>query len=117
MNSAATQPLERLSRDFHPQPLTGPRAAHVFCNKCYPAGNRSPLWEFSMNAPLIDQKARDMAQAALNKMDVHEQVCAQRWGTALLTMQEIKRVITWAAAGLISSMAGLIAWLATHPPQ
>lgn len=58
-----------------------------------------------------------MAQAALSKMDTHERVCAERWGSAMTTMKDIKRIIAWAATGLIGSMGGLIAWLATHPPS
>ena len=70
-----------------------------------------------MNAPLIDQKARDMAQAAHSAIMTHEQVCAQRWASTMSTMKDIKAILAWGITGLIGSMGGLIAWLATHPPH
>jgi hypothetical protein len=44
-----------------------------------------------MSTPVIDQKARDMAQAAASAIDSHEKVCIERWGAAMATMKDIKK--------------------------
>lgn len=64
---------------------------------------------------VIDQKARDMAQAAINQIQSHEKQCALRWGGTMQTMGEIKRILAWGTVSLIGSMGALIAFLATHP--
>ena len=63
----------------------------------------------------IDQGARDMAKDAIARISAHEDVCAQRWQSAMTTMGEIKRIMAWGIGGVISTMGGLIVWLATHP--
>ena len=68
-----------------------------------------------MNTPVIDQKARDMAQAAANKVQAHEDKCEVRWQDAMATMREIKSILAYGTAGLITAMLGLIGFLATHP--
>lgn len=63
---------------------------------------------------VVDQKARDMAQAATSAIERHEEVCAQRWGSAMSTMKDIKTILAYGTASLLAGMAGLIAFLATH---
>jgi hypothetical protein len=66
------------------------------------------------NSVTVDQEARDMARAATASINAHELVCAQRWKSTMDTMSDIKRIIAWAAVGLIGSMGSLIIYLATH---
>lgn len=68
-----------------------------------------------MNTHVVDQKARDMAQAAASAIDKHEQVCVERWGSAMSTMQDIKRIIGWGFGLLIVTGISLIGYLWTHP--
>lgn len=66
------------------------------------------------SASVIDQKARDMAQAAQHQIQSHEDQCALRWSSTMTTMAEIKRILAWGTVSLIAAMAGLISFLATH---
>jgi hypothetical protein len=70
-----------------------------------------------MSNHIVDQDARDMAREALAKINSHEVVCAQRYGSLERVLAEIKGVLWWGTTGLIGSMAALIGWLATHPPH
>lgn len=54
-----------------------------------------------MTHPIIDQEARDMAQAAKNAINTHELVCAQRWASTMQTMKEIKAILAWGGGTLI----------------
>lgn len=56
----------------------------------------------------IDQEARNMARQALARMDAHEQVCAERWGSSMNTMRDIKRILAWGTTALIGSMGTVI---------
>ena len=66
------------------------------------------------NSGVVDQKARDMAQAAHNSISSHEKECALRWNASMQTMGDIKRILAWGTAALFGSMCGLIGFLATH---
>lgn len=69
-----------------------------------------------MNTQLIDQKARDMAQAAMNQIQSHEKECAVRYGGTMTAMKEIKAILAWGLGLLIITGIGLIGYLWTHPP-
>lgn len=58
-----------------------------------------------------------MAMAATSAINTHEEVCAERWRSAMDTMSDIKRIVAWGVTGIIGAMAGLIGFLATHPPH
>jgi hypothetical protein len=70
-----------------------------------------------MNPHVVDQKARDMAQAATNKIESHERECAIRWSGTMTSMNEIKKILAWGLGLVLTSMIGLIGFLATHPPH
>ena len=62
-----------------------------------------------------DQQARDMASEAMDAITSHEKVCTVRWQGAMSTMADIKRILAYGTAGIISCMlALLIGFLATH---
>ena len=78
------------------------------------------------NMETIDQPARDMAQAAMAKIEAHEDVCAQRWREAHNTMGRVETALEklskaisglynrmWlAAVGVIGALIGLVYFLA-----
>ena len=71
-----------------------------------------------MSTDIIDQKARDLAQSAASAIDSHERVCIERWGSAMSTMNDIKRGMDglytrfWVAAlSTISMLTGACATL------
>lgn len=55
-----------------------------------------------------------MAGHAMEAISTHEKVCAERWRSAMNTMSDIKRILAYGTAGLITSMIALIGFLATH---
>lgn len=69
-----------------------------------------------MGTPVIDQKARDMAQAALSKIQSHEDGCEIRWTGTMSTLKEIKTILAWGMSLIIVTGIGLIGYLWTHPP-
>jgi hypothetical protein len=69
-----------------------------------------------MTHHIVDQKARDMAQAAQNDIAAHARECALQWSQNNKMQSIILRVLAIGTTGLISTMGALIAWLATHPP-
>lgn len=70
-----------------------------------------------MSVHTVDQEARDMARDAMAVINGHEKICAERWESARKAMADIKSILAYGTAGLISAMAALIGWLATHPPH
>jgi hypothetical protein len=58
-----------------------------------------------------------MAQAAQNQIQSHERECAIRWSGTMDSMAEIKRILAWGLGLVLTSMIGLIGFLATHPPH
>ena len=74
-----------------------------------------------MAETMIDQEARDMANAVAARVAAHEDVCAVRWGNVAERMEEMKQAIDfqtkqiWGAnAIVISALLGLIWWLGNH---
>jgi hypothetical protein len=70
-----------------------------------------------MNTQLVDQKAREMAQAAQNQIQSHERECAIRWAGTMTSMGEIKRILAAGLGLVLTGMLALIGFLATHPPH
>lgn len=68
-----------------------------------------------MSTQFIDQKARDMAQAAQNQISSHERECAIFRAASTITLKEIKSILAWGITALIGAMGTLIWYLATHP--
>lgn len=69
-----------------------------------------------MSTQLVDQKARDMAQAALSKIQSHEAGCEIRWTGTMSTLKEIKAILAWGLCTLSVTGIGLVGYLWTHPP-
>ena len=69
-----------------------------------------------MTIPVIDEEARNMARAAQSAMNIHEAVCAERWGTAISVMKDVKRIVAWLIVTVITGMGTMIWYFATHPP-
>lgn len=67
-----------------------------------------------MNTQLVDQKARDMAQAAKSAIESHTRECALQWMQNNKMQAIILRVLAVGTTGLIGAMATLIGWLVTH---
>lgn len=65
----------------------------------------------------VDQEARNMATAAVAKIESHELVCAQRWASTMALMGDIKHILAWSAGGLITTLLSIIGWLVTHQPH
>lgn len=55
-----------------------------------------------------------MARDAKAAIASHELVCAQRWASTMATMNDIKRVLSWGNAALITTLLAAISWLATR---
>ncbi len=56
-----------------------------------------------------------MAQAAFSKIESHERECAIRWAGTMKSMGEIKAILAWGTAGLISALGTVIFMLINHP--
>lgn len=65
----------------------------------------------------VDQEARNMAQLAISQIHTHEAVCAERYGSTIKTMGEIKAILAYGTCALLSTMLVIIGWLWTHPPH
>ena len=63
-------------------------------------------------ADMIDQGARDLAQRAIAKIEAHEQVCAVRWLEACHKMTEVKTWLQAIVGILVTSVLGLVAFMA-----
>ncbi len=74
---------------------------------------------------VIDQRARDSASEAQNRIAAHERDCAVRWQYTADAIRELKSAVAaqtrqmWVANGIvITALLGLIWWLGNHafPP-
>lgn len=59
----------------------------------------------------VDQVARDKAQKALDNIEGHEDLCAERYTNINDTLKTIKSILGWAGAAIFSVMAGTLGWL------
>ena len=61
---------------------------------------------------MVDQGARDLAQRAIAKIEAHEQVCSVRWLEACHKMNEVKGWLQAIVGILVTSVLGLVAFMA-----
>lgn len=58
----------------------------------------------------IAYKALSRADAAHDKMDAHEDLCAVRYGNIHASLAMITRILLWAGSTLVVLLIGLSAW-------
>ncbi len=72
-----------------------------------------------MSETAIDQRARDLAADARNRLIAHEEVCAERWRNVSAQIADLKQAVMfqrtqiWGAAGsvifvLLTALAALL---------
>ena len=63
-------------------------------------------------ATLAEHRPR-RTDSALQRIDTHEKVCSERWGTILKRMDRIETIVIGAAGLLITGMGGLLVAILT----
>lgn len=61
---------------------------------------------------VVDHEARALAQAAVNKIASHEELCTNRWQQARDEIKGLRVFMVRFAWALAAAGLGLIAWLA-----
>jgi len=64
----------------------------------------------TLERPRSRQNEDDRVEAIL-RLDAHEQLCTYRYGTIIDRVGKLEKAVYWAAATLLTGMAGVIATL------
>lgn len=64
----------------------------------------------SESASAIAYEARNRANAAHDKIDSHEQLCAERYGNINSNLSLLFKIIGWGGVTFLSLLLGILAW-------
>lgn len=59
----------------------------------------------------VDQVARDDARTALDNIEGHEQLCAERYLNINETLKTIKSILAWAGTTIFGMLLATLGWL------
>lgn len=59
----------------------------------------------------VAYEARNRANAAHDKIEAHEDLCAERYRNINESVAEIKNILKWAGSGIIGLMLTVLGWL------
>lgn len=59
----------------------------------------------------VDQVARDDAAKALDNIEGHERLCAERYGNINDTLKTIKSILGWAGGTIFTMLLATLGWL------
>jgi len=59
----------------------------------------------------VDTIARQDARQALNEIESHEDLCAERYGNINDTLRTIKSILGWAGGTIFMMLIGVLGWL------
>lgn len=62
----------------------------------------------------VAQEAKGLAHKALNKIEGHEELCAERYKNIHSTLNLIMRVLAWGGSSLIIVLITALGWLAVQ---